>query len=54
MVDGHPLRARASIGIFVSGPDSTPCQLLRQADQAMYSAKRRRTGRSDVHLTTTT
>ncbi|SDF28791.1 PAS domain S-box-containing protein/diguanylate cyclase (GGDEF) domain-containing protein [Blastococcus aurantiacus] len=45
LVDGRTLHVDASIGVAVSGtgPDDVD-SLLRQADAAMYTAKRRRTG----------
>jgi diguanylate cyclase (GGDEF)-like protein/PAS domain S-box-containing protein len=43
-VDGHELRVTASIGISLSSPRMDPSELLRNADIAMYDAKRR--GRS--------
>lgn len=39
-VDGESLTAGASIGVAVSTPDSTADDLLRDADSAMYEAKR--------------
>ena len=47
LVDGHDLLLRPSVGLAVaSGDDSeiSADQLLKQADVAMYSAKRSRTG----------
>jgi diguanylate cyclase (GGDEF)-like protein/PAS domain S-box-containing protein len=45
VIAGQPLIARASIGIAVAeSADVTSDQLLRQADSAMYAAKRDRTG----------
>jgi diguanylate cyclase len=39
--DGSDVRLRASIGIaFASGPDDSPESLIREADFAMYRAKR--------------
>jgi GGDEF domain-containing protein len=44
VVAGQPVVARASIGIAVAGDaDITSDQLLREADSAMYSAKRDQT-----------
>jgi diguanylate cyclase (GGDEF)-like protein/PAS domain S-box-containing protein len=40
-IAGQHLFARASIGICLSQPDSTPHDLLRNADIAMYDAKQR-------------
>jgi len=39
-VDGHTLFVTASIGIALSGPHTGPSELLRNADIAMYHAKR--------------
>lgn len=45
LVDGLPLDVDASIGVAVSGAGPADIEtLLRQADVAMYAAKRRRTG----------
>ncbi|MBE1548021.1 diguanylate cyclase (GGDEF)-like protein [Mycobacterium sp. OAS707] len=57
-IDGHDLLLRPSIGLAVATgdqPDITADQLLKQADVAMYSAKRSRTGgvhtfTPDMHL----
>jgi hypothetical protein len=41
-IDGHEATVTASIGIAVSsGRESTPDDLMRNSDQAMYQAKRR-------------
>jgi diguanylate cyclase (GGDEF)-like protein/PAS domain S-box-containing protein len=40
-VDGHELFVTASIGIAISAPQMTAAELLRNADIAMYHAKRR-------------
>jgi diguanylate cyclase (GGDEF)-like protein/PAS domain S-box-containing protein len=40
-VDGHALVVTASIGISLSAPQIDPSELLRNADIAMYDAKRR-------------
>ncbi|GAA3168584.1 hypothetical protein GCM10010466_68390 [Planomonospora alba] len=42
---GHELLVGASIGIAVAGEDTTPGELLRTADTAMYEAKRAGRGR---------
>ncbi len=39
-VDGHELFVTASIGIALSGPPLTAAELIRNADIAMYDAKR--------------
>jgi diguanylate cyclase (GGDEF)-like protein len=47
VIDGHELLIRPSIGLAVASPDGRETSadaLLRQADVAMYSAKRSRTG----------
>ncbi len=45
LVDGHCVSVRRSIGIAISrSDDATPESLLKQADAAMYRAKRTRTG----------
>jgi len=53
---GHSLTIRASIGIAVVGPGDTTETLLRNADLAMYEAKRKGRGRhvlyeSSMHAT---
>ncbi|HWF23812.1 MAG TPA: EAL domain-containing protein [Solirubrobacteraceae bacterium] len=40
-VDGHELIVTASIGISLGAPQMSPSELLRNADIAMYDAKRR-------------
>lgn len=47
-VDGHELRVAASIGIAFAEPDSTPAALMRNADVAMYRAKK--SGKARVEL----
>lgn len=47
-IDDHRLFATASIGISVSTPDVSAEDLLRNADIAMYEAKRRGRGRCAV------
>ncbi len=47
-IDGHVLFVTASIGIALSGPGINPPELLRNADIAMYDAKRRGPGRCAV------
>jgi diguanylate cyclase (GGDEF)-like protein/PAS domain S-box-containing protein len=47
-IDGHELFVTASIGISLSGPRIAPADLLRNADIAMYRAKRRGRARSMV------
>ena len=39
-IDGHEVVVQASIGVTFAGADSTPGSLLRDADLAMYQAKR--------------
>ncbi|MFL5823417.1 MAG: putative bifunctional diguanylate cyclase/phosphodiesterase [Solirubrobacteraceae bacterium] len=43
-VAGHELFVRASVGIALQSPGVSAADLLRNADIAMYDAKRRRTG----------
>ncbi|MEO1062290.1 MAG: diguanylate cyclase [Actinomycetota bacterium] len=45
-VDGVPLRVGASVGWVLAGPDMPTSVALRQADTAMYAAKRAGKGRS--------
>jgi len=40
-VDGHELIVTASVGISLSAPQMSPSELMRNADIAMYDAKRR-------------
>jgi diguanylate cyclase (GGDEF)-like protein/PAS domain S-box-containing protein len=40
-VDGHELTIRASVGLAMAGPGESADALLRSADAAMYTAKRR-------------
>jgi diguanylate cyclase (GGDEF)-like protein/PAS domain S-box-containing protein len=47
-IDGHELFVSASIGISVSSPGLGPADLMRNADIAMYDAKRRGRARSAV------
>jgi diguanylate cyclase (GGDEF)-like protein/PAS domain S-box-containing protein len=47
-IDGHELFVTASIGISLSGPGVGPTELLRNADIAMYHAKRSGRGRCAV------
>jgi diguanylate cyclase (GGDEF)-like protein len=47
LIDGHDLLLRPSVGLAVASaddPDTSADALLKQADVAMYSAKRSRTG----------
>ncbi|MGX6601124.1 diguanylate cyclase domain-containing protein [Micromonosporaceae bacterium Da 78-11] len=49
-IDGHRVRTPASIGIALSHDATlTPDDLLREADTAMYAAKRRGGGRYQLH-----
>jgi diguanylate cyclase (GGDEF)-like protein len=53
LIDGHDLLVRPSVGLAVAsgkGADASADALLKQADVAMYSAKRSRT--SGVHMFT--
>jgi len=53
VIDGHDLLIHPSVGLAVApanGREISPDTLLKQADVAMYSAKRSRTGR--VHMFT--
>jgi diguanylate cyclase (GGDEF)-like protein len=45
-LDGHRLSVRASVGIAFGSADTSAPEVLRQADVAMYAAKRRRQGGS--------
>jgi diguanylate cyclase (GGDEF)-like protein/PAS domain S-box-containing protein len=49
-VDGKPVSVQASVGVSLSGPDgSTPDELLRNADLAMYLAKARGKNRHELY-----
>jgi diguanylate cyclase (GGDEF)-like protein/PAS domain S-box-containing protein len=47
-IDGHELFVSASVGISLSSPEHGPADLMRNADIAMYDAKRRGRARSAV------
>ena len=47
-LDGHQIRVTASIGVSLSSPRMSAAELLRDADIAMYDAKRRGQGRCAV------
>jgi diguanylate cyclase (GGDEF)-like protein len=47
-LDGHEIRVTASIGVSLSSPRTSAAELLRNADIAMYEAKRRGQGRCAV------
>jgi diguanylate cyclase (GGDEF)-like protein/PAS domain S-box-containing protein len=47
-IDGHRLFVTASVGISLSAPDTNAADLLRNADIAMYEAKRSNRGRYTV------
>jgi len=48
-IDGHEARVTASIGIAVSsGPDTSPEDLMRDSDSAMYLAKRKGRARHEL------
>jgi diguanylate cyclase (GGDEF)-like protein len=48
-IDGHEARVTASIGIAVSsGPDTSPEELMRNSDRAMYLAKRKGRARHEL------
>jgi diguanylate cyclase (GGDEF)-like protein len=49
VVAGRRLPAAASVGLALSTDASTPDELLRQADTAMYTAKRRKAGTYQVY-----
>ena len=48
-LSGNQLRVTASIGVATAGGEDTADDLLRNADVAMYAAKRRGKGRSAVY-----
>ena len=49
-IDGKPVSVQASVGVSLSGPDgSTPDELLRNADLAMYLAKARGKNRHELY-----
>jgi diguanylate cyclase (GGDEF)-like protein/PAS domain S-box-containing protein len=48
VVSGHPVPMSASIGIALSSRESTPEELLRDADAAMYRAKNRGKARWEI------
>ena len=53
-IDGHEATVTASIGIAVSsGRESTPEDLMRSSDRAMYQAKRQGRARHVLHALTT-
>jgi diguanylate cyclase (GGDEF)-like protein/PAS domain S-box-containing protein len=52
MVSGREIRVGGSIGVTVGGTQTTAEELLRQADEAMYAAKRQGKGRHVVYRTT--
>jgi diguanylate cyclase (GGDEF)-like protein len=47
-IHGKDFTSHASIGVVIAGAGSDPDQLLRDADTAMYAAKRRRKGTYQV------
>jgi diguanylate cyclase (GGDEF)-like protein len=47
-VDGHELFVTASVGVALTGPETTAAELIRNADIATYDAKRRGCARSAV------
>ena len=50
MLDGHEVTVTASIGIALnSGGDIEPDELVRNADAAMYGAKRAGKARYEIH-----
>jgi diguanylate cyclase (GGDEF)-like protein len=53
-IDGHEGRVTASIGIAISsGPETTPENLMRNSDRAMYLAKRKGRARHELFTVTT-
>ncbi len=51
VLDGRSLTVSASIGISLSGSASQPAEMMRDADIAMYDAKRQGAGRISVFTT---
>ncbi len=49
VLGGNQLQVSASIGVAVAAPGETADDLLRNADVAMYAAKRRGKGRSETY-----
>lgn len=47
-IDGHPVLATLSIGIAISTPEANLDDLIRDADTALYSAKRNGRNRVDI------
>jgi diguanylate cyclase (GGDEF)-like protein/PAS domain S-box-containing protein len=48
LIDGQLTSLSSSVGITLAGPTTTPGELLRDADAAMYQAKRLGRGRQEV------
>jgi diguanylate cyclase (GGDEF)-like protein/PAS domain S-box-containing protein len=48
-LSGHQVRATASIGVATASPEDRADDLLRNADMAMYAAKRRGKGRAETY-----
>jgi diguanylate cyclase (GGDEF)-like protein/PAS domain S-box-containing protein len=48
-VSGNQVRVTASIGVATASPDDRADDLLRNADMAMYAAKRRGKGRAETY-----
>ncbi len=48
-LSGNQVRVTASIGVATASPDDRADDLLRNADMAMYAAKRRGKGRSETY-----